>query len=204
MIGIEGTKGYSAIAQLYLRATQQIPFERLHHDFLPFLPTTPGLVIDLGAGVGRDAYVLSLEGHQIIAVEPLNIFRAIGKQHYPSKAIQWMDDALPHLKQLDIYNNKVDFMLSSGVWHHLNKLEQILAIQRVAELLKPEGVFAVSLRNGPAGVGSHVFPTHLPSLLSTAQKASLTPLLVLENQASLMTGKKQVTWSRLVLKKDAH
>ncbi|WP_279633359.1 class I SAM-dependent methyltransferase [Leptospira dzoumogneensis] len=112
-----------------------------------------------------------------------------------------MDDSLPSLAKLSGYNNQFDFILSSGVWHHLDKEEQLLSMRRVSELLKQNGIFALSLRNGPAGRGTHVFPTDGKISIDHASKFGLRNLLIIENQPSLMKNKEDVAWTRLVFQK---
>ncbi len=198
---IKGTIGYSKFVQKYIKSTNEIPFEIVHKDFLEFLPTAKSLILDIGAGIGRDAYEFSLKGHSVLAIEPLKEFRISGNSLYQSKNIKWIDDSLPELKKLIEYKNQVDFTLSSGVWHHLNEAEQEMAIRRVTQLLKPNGIFALSLRNGPAGVGIHVFPTNLQKIINYAKDHQLEVVFEIENQPSLMKNKEKVKWSRLVLKK---
>lgn len=201
MIQVKGTIGYSNVVQKYVRATYEIPFEILHKEFLKFIPTEESLILDLGAGTGRDAFEFTLKGHSVLAIEPLDEFRIAGKDLHKSKNLKWIDDSLPTLKKLTEYENQVDFALSSGVWHHLDEIEQEQAIKRVAELLKQNGIFALSLRNGPAGVGTHIFPTNLQRTINQAEKYNLETLFEIDNQPSLMKNKEMVKWSRLVLKK---
>ncbi len=87
------------------------------------------------------------------------------------------------------------------MWHHLDEQEQTASLQKIAALMKPKAAFALSLRNGPAGVGTHVFPTSAEQTIMTAQQYDLTPALLIENQPSLIAGKDAVFWSRLVLTK---
>ncbi len=201
MSTVKGTTGYAAVAEQYHQTTTSLPFEVLHRDFLPFIPRNRGLLADLGAGTGRDAHALSLLGHQVLAVEPLQAFRAIGQEHYPSPQLQWVDDHLPHLEKLAPYAQKIDFALSSGVWHHLSPSAQAAALLRIHALLRPKGLLALLLRHGPAGVGTHVFDIHVQDTLDQARAIGMVPLLQLEQQPSLLPHKKAVTWSRLVLQK---
>ena len=46
------------------------------------LPDPPGLVIDLGAGSGRDAAWFAARGFQVIAVEPAAGMRAEGQRRH--------------------------------------------------------------------------------------------------------------------------
>lgn len=198
---VKGTEGYTNYLEEFIKATSEIDFFDLHKDFLSYTPKEKGTVLDIGAGIGRDAFVFSKMGHSVVAVEPLQEFRQASAHLYSSDQIIWIDDSLPSLIKLSDYNNQFDFILASGVWHHLNEEEQLLSIGRVSELLKSKGIFAISLRNGPAGAGTHVFPTDGKISIDQASKFGLKNLLSIENQPSLMKNKQDVTWTRLVFQK---
>lgn len=198
---ILGTLGYSTKIQAFIKATLDIPFEVLHKDFMKFFPNKKSNILDLGAGIGRDAYELAKRGHTVVAVEPLNEFRTAGKELFKDQTIYWIDDALPHLRTLQKLNLKFDFILVSGVWHHLNEQEQGIALKLADNLLLEKGKLALSLRNGPSGVGLHTFPTEGLKIQHWAENLGLKTLLHLKNQSSLMKNKSKVKWSRLVFEK---
>lgn len=197
---VKGVKGYAKVTNKFIEATEKISFKELHKDFLPFIPKKPSWVLDLGAGIGRDALELADMGHKVAAVEPLKEFRDVAKKLYDSFNITWINDSLPKLKLLDV-PNQFDFILASGVWHHLDNEEQRSALLRVTELLNLNGIFAVSLRHGPAGSGTHIFPTNGEETIKWAEFYGLSKLLCLRNQPSLMKNKENVTWTRLVFTK---
>jgi len=62
-----------------------------------FLPPAPSLVVDVGAGTGRDAAWLTSLGHQVLAVEPSGAMRRQGQHLHPDDRIRWLDDRLPAL-----------------------------------------------------------------------------------------------------------
>ncbi|MEO1336190.1 MAG: class I SAM-dependent methyltransferase, partial [Myxococcota bacterium] len=98
----------------------------LHEPFLPFIPTAPSRVLDVGAGIGRDAVELSTRGHDVIAVEPLPAFRAEAKRLFPDANVHWIGDSLPMLRHVRSIarsrgiSQRFDFVLASAVWHHLD------------------------------------------------------------------------------------
>lgn len=198
---VPGTEGYAAAGQRFVAATLALDFRELHQDFMPFFPQTPGYILDIGAGIGRDAATFAGMGHSVIAVEPLVSFRHTGMNMYPASGVEWIDDALPALRMLEGMEDRFDFILVSGVWHHICPEEQQAAVARTATLLKPGGILALSLRNGPAGVGGHVFPTNGRQTIATAGQYGLMPLLWQEHQPSMMPRKQAVHWTKLVLKK---
>jgi len=199
---VPGTQGYNQVTPQFITATQEIPFNKLHQPFLKFIPDEPGRVLDIGAGIGRDAFEFCKLGHQVVAVEPLAAFREAGQRLYSSPLIEWIEDALPTLNTLAHHSGQFDFVLASGVWHHLNANEQTKALQRVSELLKPQGILALSLRNGPSGAGTHVFPTNVQQTIANAMLYDMQPILKLENEPSLMKNKKEVYWAKLVFEKN--
>ena len=196
-----GTTGYSGVIQHYIDAVDDIPFDVLHKAFLKYIPDISNLVLDIGAGFGRDAHQLSLSGHHVIAVEPSDKFRDAGMKRYRESHITWVNDSLPALDGLKKYNSQFDFILCSNVWHHLDQYEQYKAMQRVAQLLKPNGIFALSLRNGPAGPGCSVFPIDISDTIAHAKECNFQVLRKWINQPSLIMSKSKVKWSRLVLKR---
>ncbi|MEJ5103822.1 class I SAM-dependent methyltransferase [Chryseobacterium sp. MYb328] len=197
---VPGTEGYTAALDKFIEATVSIDFTELHHDFIPFIPKSPSRILDLGAGIGKDSSVLSAMGHSVTAVEPSEALFKAGKKLYPNFGINWIQDALPELKFLSP-DVKFDFILVSGVWHHLSPEEQHFSMIKVSQLLTKKGILALSLRNGPAGVGTHIFPTCTISTIQQAEQTGLKALLTLEKQPSLLPGKEPVIWSRLVFQK---
>lgn len=198
---VPGTTGYAVATEQFIEATIAIDFKELYRSFLEYIPAAPGRVLDVGAGIGRDASVFAAMGHTVVAVEPTAEFRAAAKRLFSSPKITWVDDSLPLLSALGDQPAQFDFVLASGVWHHLNQLEQQSAIARIATLLRPQGVFALSLRHGPAGVGTHVFSTDGQQTIADAAACGLKVVLDLPNQPSLMQGKEAVTWTKLVFVK---
>ena len=201
MAQVNGTKGYSEVTERFIKATEAINFTELHQSIIEFIPTKPGRVLDVGAGIGRDASVLAEMGHMVVAVEPTVEFLAAARKLYDSPHIEWIDDSLPMLLKLGDQPDPFDFVLASAVWHHLDDAERQHAMVRISKLLCPQGVFALSLRHGPAGAGTHVFSTDGQRTAELAETCGLTTLLHLPNQPSLMKGKENVTWTRLAFVK---
>lgn len=201
MTRVHGSKGYETAIEQFAQGSFKLKFADINQDFLPFLPSSGASILDAGCGVGQNAAALSDIGFKVTAVEPLAEFLQLAKQQYAQHKVNWVHDSLPALKQLETFNNAFDFILMDGVWHHLETDERQQTICRLAELLKPQGMLAVSLRNGPAGLGTHVFPTSAAELICLAQANQLKPLLCLENQPSKMKNKPKVFWSRVVVQK---
>lgn len=195
---VPGTQGYEAGAQRFIAAAATLDFHSVCADFVPFLPAPPARVLDLGAGAGQNSVALAALGHKVTALEPLGVFRAHGQAARPDLGIQWLNDALPRAPRVD---GPFDFILAEAVWHHLTSADQNSAVARAAQLLAPTGILALSLRNGPAGVGSFAHPTDPDEIIRDAQAQGLRCHLDRRDLPSQLPGKPKVRWARLVFRK---
>jgi len=55
----------------------------------------------------------------------------------------------------------------------------------------------MSLRNGPAGIGTYTFPTDAHTTVDLAKAYGLEAIVELTDQPSLIAGKKNVLWAKL-------
>jgi SAM-dependent methyltransferase len=61
------------------------------------LPPAPALIVDVGAGTGRDAAAFAAAGYEVVAIEPSAGMRAEAARLHPSPRIRWESDSLPAL-----------------------------------------------------------------------------------------------------------
>lgn len=198
---VPGTRGYETVVEAFTQASTSLTFEQVNQDFLPYLPPEGAHILDAGAGIGQNAASLAQRGYKVVAVEPMPEFLKIGQARYPHKNITWFNGALPKLEVLGNAEGEFDFILVDGVWHHLEEQERSVALSRFSKLLQQGGRCALSLRNGPAGAGKHVFPTDSAELTQMAACHGLKTVFVIEGQASLLPNKPNVIWTRQVLQK---
>ena len=76
----------------FTAAYEAFGFEEIHADALPFLTTTPGLVLDVGSGSGRDAAWFASHGWEVIAAEPAKALREEAGRLHADARIRWVDD----------------------------------------------------------------------------------------------------------------
>ncbi|WP_200197375.1 class I SAM-dependent methyltransferase, partial [Halorhodospira abdelmalekii] len=76
---------------------EQLDFAQVHNWLCERLPASGALVLDVGAGSGRDAAWLADQGQDVVAVEPAAALREEAKRRHPQPSIRWLDDALPEL-----------------------------------------------------------------------------------------------------------
>ena len=178
-----------------------IDFDETNKHFLSFIPDTTSRVLDVGAGAGQNAAALARLGHSVVAAEPMSDFLDAARSTYTALDITWVEDHLPLLENLNDGCGLFDFILVQAVWHHLEPKEQQQSMARIAELLRDGGVCALTLRNGPAGAGKHVFPTDGEETVRFAEQCGLETLLHLPDQPSIIKNKPDVSWAHLSFKK---
>ena len=201
MTRVPGTQGYEQVVDAFIEASKTLDFDEVNKPFLEFLPCAPSRILDVGAGAGQNAAALANRGHSVVAVEPLAAFLNAARSAYGASNVTWVEDGLPSLGKLGDCAGQFDFILVQGVWHHLDEEERRLAMARLSSLLGEGGVCAMSLRHGPAGAGTRVFPTDGRSTASLAREHGLEVVLHHANQPSLMKNKRAVTWTHMAFRK---
>jgi SAM-dependent methyltransferase len=133
------------------------------------LPTQPTLVLDVGAGSGRDAAWLGSLGYDVVAVEPSEQMRVRGvRLHGPDK-IRWIDDRLPGLENVHRLGISFDFILLNAVWMHVAPANRRRAFRKLVTLLRPGGWMAISFRQPDPGNPRSMFPCHVDELEQLAR-----------------------------------
>ncbi len=198
---VAGTQGYERVVPRFTELSEEIQFSDLHRVLLPFLPSAPARVLDLGTGTGRDAAALAALGHDVVAIEPMADFLEAAKSLHPLPNIRWLSDHLPDLPEISRDEMGFDFVLCHGVWQHIDDDERAVAMEKVSGLLREGGAFALGLRHGSAGAGTHYFPADSRKTEALAAASGLTTALCLKDQPSLIANKTHVTWTRLVFTK---
>ncbi len=198
---VPGTEGYDNLINGFIETSQALSFYEVCKDFLEFLPPVPARILDVGAGAGQNSAALAELAYSVTAIEPMKAFLAAARHQYSTLPIAWLSGSLPELECLGANEGQFDFILVIGVWHHLSETERALAMKRIASLLCLGGKCALSLRNGPAGLGTCVYPTQASFTTKQAKKWGLDCILKLEDQPSIMGNKDKVKWTRLVFQK---
>lgn len=198
---VPGTAGYARAIDRFVAVSLGLDFASVCKAFIPHLPALPARILDLGAGVGQNAAALSEMGYAVVAVDPMEPFLAVARARYPNLPVAWLRDSLPRIESLGQGRDMFDFVLVEAVWHHLSPAERTGSLERMASLLAPGGRVAISLRNGPAGLGTRVFPTEASAVIAEAKKCGLACIHRQENQPSILPDKGNVRWARIVLEK---
>jgi 2-polyprenyl-3-methyl-5-hydroxy-6-metoxy-1,4-benzoquinol methylase len=201
LVMTSGTAGYERFIPLFISSSQALDFHVVCKDFVGFLPEKNAKILDLGAGAGQNAAALDKLGFKVTAIEPMAAFIHAGKNAYQDSSIEWLHDSLPQLASLVSYTATFDFVLIDAVWHHLSMSERKIAVSQVSTVIKVQGRCAISLRNGPSGMGTRVFPTDAKETVELFKSYGFKCIFRLNNQASVLPNKESVKWTRLVLEK---
>ena len=129
---------------------ESLDFKAAHGWLLDLLPERRGLILDVGAGTGRDAAGLAALGYEVVAVEPSTSMLREGSMRHVDARIRWLDDRLPALDATHRTGLAFDLILLSGVWQHVAPGDRPRAFRKLVRLLNPGGVLAITLRMGVA------------------------------------------------------
>ncbi|MEP1741366.1 MAG: class I SAM-dependent methyltransferase [Kangiellaceae bacterium] len=198
---VVGTEGYESFISHFIEVSQSLNFYEVCKDFIAFLPSKPANVLDVGSGAGQNAAALDEQGFTVTAVEPMTEFLSSAKSTYKNSSTKWLNGSLPYLECLEPDIEQFDFVLIDAVWHHINNVERELAAKRLSGLIKPGGKCAISLRNGPAGVGTRVYATDTRITIELFERLGFECVFQVQNQCSILPHKEAVKWSRVILQK---
>jgi 2-polyprenyl-3-methyl-5-hydroxy-6-metoxy-1,4-benzoquinol methylase len=211
---------YNDNAEQLARQYLSTSFEAVHASWSAHLKQVfdshvSGLsILDVGAGIGRDAKYLAehrslLKKPQqrvdVIAVEPAHILADLGKKYTKGLNVTWINDHLPHLHRLAIYQNGFNLILLSAVWMHMQPCERVIALKTLEHLLAPQGKLIISLRHGPNSDARVMYPVSVEEVQAMANRALLTVIDVTDRDTDKL-GRTEVFWETVVLQriKDSH
>jgi len=188
---------YDRDAEAFATSYESRSFEQVHREVLEFLPERQGLVLDVGAGSGRDAAWFASHGHVVVAVEPAKALRAIGERLHPGPGIRWLDDRLPALSVVTRGAPAFDLVWVSAVWMHLAPSQRARAFRKLAALLHPGGRLILTLREGPSPDERVMYPATSQEVIAFAHDQGLG--VVAERRSADALGRAEVRWHSVVL-----
>jgi SAM-dependent methyltransferase len=192
---LSSTAGYAAEADALAVEYERLTFDRVHGDILHLLPPAPAMVLDIGAGTGRDAAALTARGYRVTAVEPTAAMRGHGQRLHADNGIVWLEDGLPDLAQVD---GRFDLILLTAVWMHLDAAERQRAMPRLAALVAPGGLVAMTLRHGPVPPGRRMFDVGGAETAALGGQHDLQAVFETRRPSARQSG---IDWTRLVLRR---
>jgi ubiquinone/menaquinone biosynthesis C-methylase UbiE len=180
------------------RRYESLAADKVHAWLITRLPNAPALILDVGAGSGRDAAWLASRGLEVVAVEPSAGMLAEARRLHPSPAIRWVSDHLPGLDQVFRLGLSFDVILLSAVWMHVPPGDRSRAFRKVITLLKPGGFVAITLRHGPVEDERGMYDVSQTEIesLARAHGAFVESAAISEDKL----GRGSITWTQLVVR----
>lgn len=112
--------------------------------------------------------------------------------------IQWVNDSLPDFRQASRLGLTFDFILLSAVWMHIPESERARSFRKLITLLKPGGVIAMSLRQGPAEADRGMYPVSEQEIERFAKEHGAFIERRLDKRDA--HGRSAVTWIQLAIR----
>lgn len=175
---------------------ESLSFEAVHAGLLNFLPKPGATILDVGAGSGRDAAWFASRTYEVVAVEPSEAMRFLGRKLHPSPRINWIADSLPELDQVRRLGVTFDLILLSAVWMHVPPAARERALRKLVTLLAPNGRIAISLRIGEPDAERAMYAVSLHELSALAQQFGLR--LVHSSESTDKLGRADVSWTTAI------
>jgi SAM-dependent methyltransferase len=179
-------------------AFEAFSFAEIHAGALPFVPQSPGLALDIGAGSGRDADWFAHRNWEIVAVEPAAAMRLEAMRLHPSPRIRWIDDSLPALAAVQRLGLSFDLIWLSGVWMHVAPDDRRRAMRKLATLLRPGGRIVMTLRHGPTPDDRPMWPVHVNEVEKLGLEMGLALRVATEHVDDLQR-RLDVRWQTVIL-----
>lgn len=188
---------YDANASRLAATYEAVPPTPAREWLADLLPPLPALVVDVGAGTGRDAGAFAAAGYDVVAVEPSPGMRAEAERRHPSSRIRWLPDSLPGLNTASRLGLAADVVSLSAVWQHVARPDRSRAFRKLVALLRSGGLLALTLRHGPDdGRGGH--PVSLAEVEALARDHGMQMLRAVG--AADRQGRPDISWTSVVLR----
>ena len=155
------------------------------------LPPLPAVVFDVGAGTGRDAVSLAVDGYDVVALEPSAGMRAAGARLHDHPRLRWLADSLPALAVAVRIELSPDVIMLNAVWQHVMPAERVRAFRwkrhwrsagpmssGTTSRKQSVGRSTAGYHGGDAGSSVHPQPTvgaawHETDMFNTDQRSSV-------------------------------
>ncbi|MDE0111258.1 MAG: methyltransferase domain-containing protein [Albidovulum sp.] len=189
---------YDANFETVVAQYEALSSDAVHGWIRDLLPKGSATILDVGAGSGRDAAWLAAKGHDVVAVEPSASMRTAGASMHARAPVRWIDDRLPALAKVSKIGVSFDLILLSAVWMHLAAGDRPRAFRKIVNLLKPGGLLAITLRDGPVDHARGIHQVFLEEVEDLARDHGA--FVERHTEARDHLGRENVRWIQLAIR----
>lgn len=187
---------YNENAAQFVEQYDSVTFESVHQSWQEYWPQPGYNVLDIGAGSGRDSRWFVSQGCSVVAVEPCDNLRQLGKQNSPD-SIQWFGDYLPDLIGVEALSRQFDLILLSAVWMHIPAELRPASLKALAEQLNAQGKIVITLRHGDFDDGREGYDVSIKEIEKLANQVGL--VICQQSGSDDVLQRNSVIWETVVL-----
>ncbi|MGO2343379.1 class I SAM-dependent methyltransferase [Vibrio litoralis] len=187
---------YNENAAQFVEQYDSVTFESVHQSWQEYWPQPGYNVLDIGAGSGRDSRWFVNQGCSVVAVEPCDNLRQLGKQNSPY-SILWFGDYLPDLVGVEALSRQFDLILLSAVWMHIPVELRPASLKALAEQLNAQGKIVITLRHGDFDDGREGYDVSIKEIESLANQVGL--VICQQSGSDDVLQRNSVIWETVVL-----
>ncbi|MFH0265004.1 class I SAM-dependent methyltransferase [Vibrio rumoiensis] len=187
---------YNENAPQFVEQYDSVTFESVHQSWLEYWPQSGYKVLDIGAGSGRDSRWFVNQRCSVVAVEPCDNLRQLGKQNSPD-SIQWFGDYLPDLVGVEALSRQFDLILLSAVWMHIPVEVRAASLKALSERLNAQGKIVITLRYGDFDDGREGYGVSIREIEKLANQVGL--VICQQSGSDDVLQRNSVTWETVVL-----
>ncbi|MGO1192068.1 class I SAM-dependent methyltransferase [Vibrio casei] len=189
---------YNENAAQFVEQYDSVTFESVHHSWQEYWPQPGYNVLDIGAGSGRDSRWFVNQGCAVVAVDPCDNLRQLGKQNSPD-SIQWFGDYLPDLVGVEALSRQFDLILLSAVWMHIPVELRLASLKALAEQLNAQGKIVITVRHGDFDDGREGYDVSIKEIESLANQVGL--VICQQSGSDDALQRSSVIWETVILSK---
>ncbi|WP_417879058.1 class I SAM-dependent methyltransferase [Vibrio sp.] len=189
---------YNENAAQFVEQYDSVTFESVHKSWQEYWPQSGYNVLDIGAGSGRDSRWFVSQGCSVVAVEPCDNLRQLGKQNSPD-SIQWFGDYLPDLVGVEALSRQFDLILLSAVWMHIPVELRPASLKALAEQLNAQGKIVITLRHGDFDDGREGYDVSIKEIEKLANQVGL--VICQQSGSDDVLQRNSVIWETVILSK---
>ncbi|MCA9383763.1 methyltransferase domain-containing protein [Candidatus Dojkabacteria bacterium] len=162
---------YNQYADQYSKKYKTLRYTKKYLDY--FIDNASGTtLLDIGCGHGRDSFYLSDAGFDVTGIDGSSEMISIAKQQISSCKFECC-----LFKDIGYEENSFDNIWASASLLHLTKIEFKAILSKIRKILKPGGLFYLSMQEGEGEIVQNVSVVEADRLFTRYNISELEQLL---------------------------